>query len=157
MIYACYCYHKIILRCTIFTSQFSIVNFICPICELGKVFNNNFYKNIFRKLRKLVPSISTLTIPCILIQFHSYAEYNMIVCADIDCCIALFFADDTGVNRGQTLIPTCILPCLLQLCIKPMRYIYHPQSNCYFAITLPLCCRPCELTLNSLIPSCAKF
>ena len=38
--------------------------------------------------------------------------------------------------------------CLLRLCRIPMRYISHPQRNCYFAVTLPLCCRQCELTLS---------
>ena len=41
--------------------------------------------------------------------------------------------------------------CLLQLSTKPMRYIYHPQHNCYFSVILPLCCRPCELTLRTLV------
>ena len=43
--------------------------------------------------------------------------------------------------------------CLLKLCIKPMRYIYHPQRNCYFAVTLTLCCCPCELTLTIVVNS----
>ena len=66
------------------------------------------------------------------------------VCVDTDCWIA-FFADDTGVSRRQTLIHTAFCrscELLTELCIKPMRYVYHPQRNCYFVVTLPLCCRP---------------
>ena len=64
-----------------------------------------------------------------------------------------FFADDTGVNidgrRWCRLHFAVRVSCSLQLCIKLMKYIYQPQRNCYFAVTLPLCCRPSELTLKA--------
>ena len=38
--------------------------------------------------------------------------------------------------------------CFLRFCIKPMRYIYHPQLDCYLVAVNSDCSRPCELTLK---------
>ena len=41
--------------------------------------------------------------------------------------------------------------CFLWFCIKPMRYIYHPQLDCYLVVVNSDCSRPCELTLRVAI------
>ena len=38
--------------------------------------------------------------------------------------------------------------CFLRFCIKPMRYIYHPQLDCYLVTVNRDCSRSCELTLR---------
>ena len=63
----------------------------------------------------------------------------------LDSVFCRWYRRQSTVDWCRILFAVCV-SCLLQLCIKPMRYIYHPQSNCYFTVTLPLCCRPCEPT-----------
>ena len=36
--------------------------------------------------------------------------------------------------------------CFLRFCIKPIRYIYHPQLDCYLVAVNSDCSHPCELT-----------
>ena len=59
-----------------------------------------------------------------------------------------FFVDDTDGRHWYRLHFAVRVSYLLQFCIKPMRYIYYTQRNCYFAAALPLRYRPCELTLT---------
>ena len=40
--------------------------------------------------------------------------------------------------------------CFLRFCIKPMRYIYHPQLDCYLVAVNSDCSRPCELIQRGL-------
>ena len=60
--------------------------------------------------------------------------------------VSVFLADHTGVHSTATLIPTA--SCFKLFCIKPMRYIYHPQRDCYLDVKSSVCCRLCELTLS---------
>ena len=48
-------------------------------------------------------------------------------------------------HRLQVVVRVC---CFLRFCIKPMRYIYHPQLDCYIVVVNSDCSRPCELTLS---------
>ena len=64
-----------------------------------------------------------------------------------------FFVDHTGDYLATT--PSCRqvvvrVCCFLRFCIKPMRYIYHPQLDCYLVVVNSDCSRPCELTLRPL-------
>ena len=43
--------------------------------------------------------------------------------------------------------------CFQRFCIKPMRYIYYPQHDCYLVAVNSDCSRPCELNLTLLLNS----
>ena len=49
-------------------------------------------------------------------------------------------------HRLQVGVRVC---CFLRFCIEPMRYIYHPQLDCYLVVVNSECIRPCELTLSA--------
>ena len=69
----------------------------------------------------------------------------------LDCWSATFFriipATTSRLNCSSRQVVARVC-CFLRFCIKPMRYIYHPQLDCYLVAVNSDCSRPCELTLS---------
>ena len=72
---------------------------------------------------KLSPCVSWLD--CWSVSF--FGSYRRLICSSL-----------------QVFARMC---CFLQFCIKPMRYIYHPQLYCYLVAVNSNCSHTCELTL----------
>ena len=69
----------------------------------------------------------------------------------LDCWSATFFriipATTSRLNCSSRQVVARVC-CFLRFFIKPMRYIYHPQLDCYLVAVISDCSRPCELSLS---------
>ena len=69
----------------------------------------------------------------------------------LDCWSATFFriipATTSRLNCSSRQVVARVC-CFLRFCIKPIRYIYHPQLDCCLVAVNGDCSRPCELTLS---------
>ena len=72
----------------------------------------------------------------------------------LDCWSALFkqmILAFTRRLRWYQLQVAIRVSCFKRSCTKTMRYIYHPQRDCYLDVKPTVCCRPCELTLSTSV------
>ena len=95
------------------------------LCELTRLLVSDFFR--------IIPDLR---------DFSFFGSYRIFA--------TFLFSDHTGSSRlncTSRQVVACVC-CFLRFCIKPMRYIYHPQLDCYLVAINSDCSCPCELTLR---------